>query len=70
MYSLSLAVSVAIFVHAQKCARSSTHECTRQKDAMQTCAERVGLTPDTRGANAGYSLCVRRLRSNEHLAHI
>ena len=55
-----------------------THECIRQKDTRhsqsaldqrQTRAERAGPTPDTRGAHAGYSLYVRRLRSSEHLAH-
>ena len=33
IHSSSFVVCVGIFVHAQKCARSSTHECTRQKDA-------------------------------------
>ena len=42
-------------MHAQKCARSSTHDAEP--------------TPDTRGAHAGYSLYVRWLRSSEHLAH-
>ena len=32
-HSSSFVVCVGIFVHAQNCARSSTHECTRQKDA-------------------------------------
>ena len=36
MHSLSFAVCVGIFVHAQKCARSSTHECIRKKDAIHT----------------------------------
>ena len=32
-HSSSFVVCVGIFVHAQNCARSSTQECTRQKDA-------------------------------------
>ena len=65
MHSLPFALCVGIFVHAQKCALSSTHECTRQKDARhpqsalhqrQPHAERAGPTPDTSGAHAGYSL--------------
>ena len=46
------------------------HEYTRQKDARQaqsTLDQRP--TPGTRGADAGYLLHVRRLRSSEHLAH-
>ena len=78
MHSLSFALCVGIFVHAQKCALSSTHECTRQKDARhsqsalhqrQTHAEHAGPTPETRGAHAVYSLYVCRLRCSEHLAH-
>ena len=39
-------------------------------EGCQTSAEPgVGPTPGTRGAHAGYSLYVRRLRSSEHLAH-
>ena len=53
-----------IFVHAQKCALSSTHEGGRQ-----TRAERVGPAPDTRETHAGYSLCARRLVRREHPAH-
>ena len=33
IHSSSLAVCVGLVVHAHKCARISTHECTRQKDA-------------------------------------
>ena len=53
-----------IFVHAQKCALSSTHEGERQ-----TRAERVGPAPDTRGTHAGHSLHTRRLVRREHPAH-
>ena len=45
-------------------------------EGRQTCPERSGPTPDTRGAHAGtrgadagHALCVRRLRSSAHLAH-
>ena len=33
IYSLSFAVCIEVFVHAQNCALSSTHESTRRKDA-------------------------------------
>ena len=52
-----------IFVHAQKCALSSTHEGGRH-----THAECAGPAPDTRGTHAGYSLCARRLMRREHPA--
>ena len=51
----------------KKCARSSTHLHARR--TPYTCTERVEPTPATRGAHAGYSLYVRRLRSSEHAAH-
>jgi hypothetical protein len=71
MHSLSFAVCVEKVVHAQKCARSSTHERRTRKtqERRQTRVERAGPTPDTRGAHAGYSFYVRRLRCSEHLAH-
>ena len=52
------------FEHAQKCAKSSTHECTRQRharralralDQRQTCVERARPAPDIRGAHALYT---------------
>ena len=54
-----------IFVHAQKCALSSTH-----KGGRQTHAECAGpaAAPDTRGTRAGYSLYARRLMRREHPA--
>ena len=38
--------------------------------ARRTPDMRVGPTPGARGAHAGHSLYVRRLRSSEHVAHI
>ena len=49
-----LVCASGFFVHAQKCARSSTHEFTRQR-----CAERAGPTPDTRAAPAEHTLGMR-----------
>ena len=74
-HSSSFVVCVGIFVHAQNCARSSTHECTRPKDARgaQSALDQrqthAGHTRSTRGAHAGHALCVRRLRPSAHLAH-
>ena len=54
IYSLSFAVCVELFVHAQNCALSSTHECTHQKDARHA---RSAL--DQRQIHAEHSLGIR-----------
>ena len=70
IYSLSFAVCVELFVHAQNCALSSTHECTRQKDARHA---RSAL--DQRQIHAERSLGIRFMfvgwgvASSEHPAH-
>ena len=62
-----------------RCVRRDLCACTKmcaELDAFmyttlrrtQTCAERAGQTPNTRGWPAGYALCVRQLRSSAHPA--
>ena len=54
VHSPSFVVCVGIFVHAQNCARSSTHECTRQKDASH-----AQSALDQRPTHAGHTRCTR-----------
>ena len=54
VHSSSFVVCVGIFVHAQNCARSSTHECTRQKDASH-----AQSALDQRPTHAGHTRCTR-----------
>ena len=54
MHSSSVVVCVGIFVHAQNCARSSTRECTRQKDASH-----AQSALDQRQTHAGHTRSTR-----------
>ena len=62
-----------------RCVRRDFCACTKMcaeldtwmntPERRQTCAERVGQTPGTRGAHAGYLLYVVRFSSSAHRAH-
>ena len=62
MHSSSFVVCVGSCVHAQKCARSSTHECTRQKDASH-----AQSALDQRQTHADHTLGIRCMFVGEHL---
>ena len=54
VHSSSFGVCVGIFVHAHNCARSSTHGCTRQKDAGH-----AHSAFDQRPTHARHTRCTR-----------
>ena len=57
MHSSSFAVCVGFFEHAQQCARSSTHECTRQRHARRALS-----ALDQHQTYAEHTPCIRTAR--------
>ena len=57
LHSSSFAVRTCMYVHAQTFARSSPHECTRQKDARH-----AQSALDQRQTHAEHMLCVRSVQ--------